>query len=127
MFKSVVQNEEQRDRRREVVISVQDDRHKVRAVTLTVDGQADGFFGAGVEVGVLCKACIVSCVHAKDLGDGELWAGVHLGVVVEPHILTGWIGLGLTQQGNSFPLQGRIPPLCHGVRSDGYLWNVWAI
>lgn len=102
-------------------------RHKLGAITLTVDSQADGFFGAGVEVGILCQACVVSSVHTKDLGDGELWSGVDLGVVVEPHILTGWIGMGLTQQGNRFPLQGRITPLCHGVRSHGYLRNVWAI
>ncbi len=66
-------------------------------VTLTVDSQADGFFGAGVEVGVLCQAGIVACVHAEDLGDGVLWPAVDLGVVVEPDVLTGRVGLGLTQ------------------------------
>lgn len=75
-----------------------------RAISLTVDSQADGFFGAGVEVGVLCQAGVVSGVHAKDLCDGELRPGVDLGVVVEPHILTGWVGMGLTQQGDSFSL-----------------------
>lgn len=39
-------------------------------VTLTVDSQADGFSGAGVEVSVLCQAGVVASVHAEDLGDG---------------------------------------------------------
>lgn len=66
-------------------------------ITLTVDSQADGFFGAGVEVGVLCQAGVVASVHAEDLGDDELRPGVDLGVVVEPDVLTGRVGLGLTQ------------------------------
>lgn len=69
----------------------------IRAITLTVDSQADGFFGAGVEVCILCQAGIVASVNAKDLGDGELWPRIDLGVVVEPNILTGRVGLGLTQ------------------------------
>lgn len=74
-------------------------------ITLTVDSQADGLFRAGVEVGVLCRAGIVARVHAEDFGDGELRPGVDLGVIVEPDILTGWVGLGLTQQRNSLSLQ----------------------
>lgn len=70
---------------------------KIRGFTLTVDSQADGFFGAGVEVGILSQTGIVASVHAKDLGDGELWPGVDLGVVVEPDVLTGRVRLGLTQ------------------------------
>lgn len=78
-----------------------------RAVfTLTVDGQADGFFGAGVKVRVLRQAGVVAGVHAKDLGDGELRPRVDLGVVVEPDVLAGRVGLGLTQQRNSLSLQG---------------------
>ena len=65
-------------------------------ITLTVDSQADGFFGAGVEVGVLGQAGVVAGVHAENLGDGELRPGVDLGVVVEPDVLTGRVGLGLT-------------------------------
>lgn len=74
--------------------------------TLTVDGQADGFLGAGVEVCVLRQAGVVTRVHAEDLGDGELRPGVDLGVVVEPDVLTGRVGLGLAQQRNSLSLQG---------------------
>lgn len=66
-------------------------------VKLTVDSQADGFFGAGFEVAVLCQASVHSSVHAEDPGDGVLRPAVHLGVVVEPDVLTGWVGLGLTQ------------------------------
>lgn len=66
-------------------------------VTLTVDSQADGFFGAGVEVTVLCQASVVSGVHAVDLGDGVMGSGVDLGVVVKPDVLTCRVGLGLTQ------------------------------
>jgi len=66
-------------------------------VTLTVDSQADGFFGAGVEVRVLRQAGVFAGVHAEDLGDGQLGPGVDLGVVVEPDVLTGRVGLGLTQ------------------------------
>ena len=33
-------------------------------IKLTVDSQADGFFGVGVEVGVLCRAGVVASVHA---------------------------------------------------------------
>lgn len=78
-----------------------------RAVfTLTVDGQADGFLGAGVEVRVLRQAGVVARVHAEDLGDGELRPGVDLGVVVEPDVLACWVGLGLTQQRNGLSLQG---------------------
>lgn len=65
-------------------------------ISLTVDSQADGLFGASVEVGVLGQTGVVSGVHAQDLSDGVLWSGVDLGVVVKPNILTGWIGLGLT-------------------------------
>lgn len=70
---------------------------KIGGLTLTVDSQADGFFGAGVEVGILCQAGIVASVHSKDLGDSELRPGVDLGVVVEPDVLTCRVGLGLTQ------------------------------
>lgn len=94
--------------------------------TLTVDGQTDGFLGAGVEVRILRQAGVVARVHAEDLGDGELRPGVDLGVVVEPHVLAGRIGLGLTQQRNSLSLQGGIASLGHRVRSHIYLWNVWA-
>lgn len=31
---------------------------------LTVDGEGDGFPGAGVEVSVLSQACVVARVHA---------------------------------------------------------------
>lgn len=68
-----------------------------KGFTLTVNSQADGLFGAGVEVCILRQAGVVASVHAEDLCDGELWPSVDLGVVVEPHILTGWVGLGLTQ------------------------------
>lgn len=73
---------------------------------LTVDGQADGFFGAGVQLDVLCQAGVVARVLAQNLAYDEMWPGVDLGVVVEPDILTGRIGLCLTQQGNSLFLQG---------------------
>lgn len=95
-------------------------------VTLTVDSQADGVIGAGVEVGVLCQTGVVASIHTEDLGDGELLPGVDLRVVVEPDVLTGWIGLGLTQQGNSLHLQSRVTPPGHSVRSHVYLRNVWS-
>lgn len=66
-------------------------------ITLTVDCKADGLSGAGVEVRVLCQAGVVAGVHAEDLGDGVLWAHVDLGVVVEPDILAGWVGLSLAE------------------------------
>lgn len=66
-------------------------------ITLTVDRQADGFFRARVEVGVVCQAGVVPGVHAEDPGDGVLRSGVNLRVVVEPDVRTGRVGLGLTQ------------------------------
>lgn len=97
-----------------------------RWLTLTVDGQADGFLGAGVEVGVVRQAGVVARVHAEHLGDGELRPGVDLRVVVVPDVLAGRIGLGLAQQGHRLSLQGGVASLGHRVRSHVYLWNVRA-
>lgn len=63
---------------------------------LTVDGEGDGFPGAGVEVSVLSQACVVACVHAEDPVDGVLGTRIHLGVVVEPNVLTWGIRRSLT-------------------------------
>lgn len=68
----------------------------VSDITLTVDYKADSFPGAGIQVGVLCQAGVVASVDTEDLSNGVLWPGVHLGVVVEPNVLAGWIGLRLT-------------------------------
>lgn len=74
-------------------------------ITLTVDSQADGFSGTGIQVGVVCHAGIVAGVHAENLEDGVLWSTEDLGVVIVPDVLTGWVGLGLTQQRDSLSLQ----------------------
>ncbi len=64
--------------------------------SLTVDGEGDGFPGAGVEVSVLSQACVVACLHAEDPVDGVLGTRIHLGVVVEPNVLTWGIRKCLT-------------------------------
>ena len=66
-------------------------------------------------------------MRAQDPGDGELGSGVDLGVVVEPDVLAGRVGLGLTQQGDRLSLQGRVATLGHAVRSHVYLRDVGTV
>lgn len=35
-------------------------------------------------------------MYSHDIGDGELWSGVDLGVIVEPDVLTGRVRGGFT-------------------------------
>lgn len=91
---------------------------------LTVDSQADCFLGSCVEVGVLRQAGVVTRVHAEDLGDGELRPGVHLRVVVQPHVLAGRVGLSLALQRDGLSLQGRVTSLGHRVRRHLDMGNV---
>lgn len=46
-------------------------------VTLTVNSQAEGFTGLGVEVGVLGHAGVVASVASEDLIDSDEWSCVH--------------------------------------------------
>ena len=91
---------------------------------LTVDSQGDALASAGVEVGVLGQTAVGAGVHAEDPGDGVLGSSVDLGGVVEPYVLTGRIGLSLTEQGNCLPFQCRETPLRYTVRSHFYIREI---
>lgn len=62
-------------------------------VPLTVNCQSDGFPGLRVQVGVLSHTGVATSVQTENLCDDELRSRVHFRVIVEPDVLTGWIGL----------------------------------
>lgn len=66
-------------------------------------------------MGVLGKTSVVASVISQDFGDAELWPGVDLKVVVEPEVLTWWVGLGLTHQRNILCFQSGVSPLRYSV------------
>lgn len=68
----------------------------------------------------------MACVHPQYPGDGVRRAHVHLGVVVEPDVLTGRIGGGLTHKGDRLLLQCGVASLRHRVRCDFNIRHVWS-
>ena len=96
--------------------------------TLTVDGELDAGLRVGVQAAVVGQAGVQTCVGTAGTGDDVGGPGMHLSVVMEPHVEAGGVGCSQAAQGHLFPLTGPKSLLSEAQWLHGdhrIVWTIW--
>lgn len=96
--------------------------------TLTVDGELDTGLRVGVQAAVVGQAGVQACVGTASTGDDVGGPGMHLSVVMKPHVEAGGVGCSQAAQGHLFPLTGPKPLLSEPQWLHGdhrIVWTIW--